>query len=453
MEGIYEFIFDEILQFWNVISDEHGISPTGRFVGSSYLQWERLSVYYNEGANETHHARAIFADTDPNTAGKLKSSPMSKIFNPDNAVFGSVGTGNNFAKGFYTEGAEIMDPLLETIRKEAECCDNIQGFKIINSLGGGTGSGTGAQLINMLSEEYPENLLMTFSTIPSPKVSEALVEPYNTILALPHIISNTQLSFFVDNDTIFDICIRNLKLKGASMVDLNHIIAHTMSGVTTCFRFPGQLNTSLRKLYVNMVPMPNMHFFVPGFAPLTSCQRVPFIKLSPAELVQQIFSSKNLLADLDLRKGKILTVSAIFRGHLSPKEIDTLMVNVRNRNVSHFAEWIPNNIKTAICDIPPKGLKMSATFIGNTTGIYQLFDKISRSFRGMFNRKAFLHWYTGEGMEEQEFLDAESALQDLMEEYKNGAKETEEISEKSEKPKTKGNNLEILLKGCQHCSA
>lgn len=374
---------------------------------------------------------------------------MSNIFSPDNVVHGSGGTGNNYAKGFYTEGAEIMDSLLETIRREAENCDNIQGFKIIHSLGGGTGSGTGAKLINNLYEEYPENLLMTFSTIPSPKVSESVVEPYNTILALPQIIANTQLSFFTDNDTLYDICVRNLKLKGASMMDLNHIIAHTMSGVTTCFRFPGQLNTSLRKLYVNMVPMPNLHFFVPGFAPLTSCQKVPYVKLSPAELVQQIFSSKNLLAEVDLRKGKILTVSAIFRGLLSPKEIDTLMVNVRNRNLSHFVEWIPNNIKTAICDIPPRGLKMSATFIGNTTGVVQLFDKCLKSFQGMLNRKAFLHWYTSEGMEEQEFLDAGVTLQDLMEEYKNADKDTIE-----EEP-TKNSKVSLVddnFKKCVHCS-
>ena len=43
-----------------------------------------------------------------------------------------------------------------------------------------------------------------------------------------------------------------------------------MSGITTCLRFPGQLNADLRKLAVNMVPFPRLHFFIPGFAPLTS---------------------------------------------------------------------------------------------------------------------------------------------------------------------------------------
>lgn len=49
---------------------------------------------------------------------------------------------------------------------------------------------------------------------------------------------------------------------------------------------------------------------------------------------------------------------------MSTKEVDEQMLNVQNKNSSYFVEWIPNNVKCSVCDIPPKGLKMSATFIG-----------------------------------------------------------------------------------------
>ena len=78
---------------------------------------------------------------------------------------------------------------------------------------------------------------------------------------------------------------------------------------------------------------------------------------------------------------------------------------------------IPNNVKTAVCDIPPRGLKMSGTFIGNSTAIQELFKRISEQFTAMFRRKAFLHWYTGEGMDEMEFTEAESNMNDLVSEY------------------------------------
>ncbi len=77
------------------------------------------------------------------------------------------------------------------------------------------------------------------------------------------------------------------------------------------------------------------------------------------------------------------------------KEVDEQLLNVQNKNSSYFVEWIPNNTKTAVCDIPPRGLKMSATFIGNSTAIQEMFKRISEQFTAMFRRKAFLHWYTG----------------------------------------------------------
>ncbi|XP_058250341.1 tubulin beta chain-like [Hemibagrus wyckioides] len=87
------------------------------------------------------------------------------------------------------------------------------------------------------------------------------------------------------------------------------------------------------------------------------------------------------------------------------------------KNSSYFVEWIPNNVKTAVCDIPSCGLKMAATFIGNSTAIQELFKRISEQFTAMFRRKTFLHWYTGEGMDEMEFTEAESNMNDLVSEY------------------------------------
>ncbi len=81
---------------------------------------------------------------------------------------------------------------------------------------------------------------------------------------------------------------------------------------------------------------------------------------------------------------------------MSTKEVDEQMLNVQNKNSSYFIEWIPNNVKSSVCDIPPKGLKMSATFIGNSTAIQEMFKRVSEQFTAMFRRKAFLHWYTGE---------------------------------------------------------
>ena len=78
----------------------------------------------------------------------VRSGPYGQIFRPDNFVFGQTGAGNNWAKGHYTEGAELIDSVLDVVRKEAESSDCLQGFQVAHSLGGGTGSGMGTLLIS-----------------------------------------------------------------------------------------------------------------------------------------------------------------------------------------------------------------------------------------------------------------------------------------------------------------
>ena len=186
--------------------------------------------------------------------------------------------------------------------------------------------------------------------------------------------------------------------------DLNHLVSLTMSGVTTCPRFAGQINADLRKLAANMVQFPPLYFFMPGFTPLTSCGSQQYRALTVPELTQQMFDAKNMMAACNPRHGRYLVVIVIFRGQMSMQEVDEQMLSVQNKNSSHFVEWIHNNMKTAVCDIPPKGLKMSSTFIGNTTAIQEFFKCISEQFAVMFRRKAFLHWYMGEGMDEMDFM-------------------------------------------------
>ena len=318
---------------------------------------------------------------------------------------GQNGAANNWAKGHYTDGADLIESVMDVIRKETEKCDCPQGFQLAHSLGGGTGSGMGTLLTSKIREEYPDRMMSTFSVLPSPKVSDSVVEPYNATLSVHQLVENTDMTFCIDNEALHNICFRTLKLKSPTYSDLNHLISLTMSGITTSLRFPGQLNADLRKLAVNMVPFPRLHFFMPGFAPLTSRESQEYRVSSVAELTQQMFDSKNMMADCDPRHGRYLTVAAMFRGNISTKEVEEQILHIQSKNSSFFVEWIPNNIKTSVCDVAPRGMKMSATFIGNNTAIQEIFKRIGEQFAAMFRRKAFLHWYTGEGMDDMEFTE------------------------------------------------
>ncbi|CCH62286.1 hypothetical protein TBLA_0G03500 [Henningerozyma blattae CBS 6284] len=403
--------------FWETICGEHGLDYNGNYHGTDDIQKARLGVYFNEASSGKYVPRSVNVDLEPGTIDTVKNSELGNLFRPDNYIFGQSSAGNVWAKGHYTEGAELVDSVMDVIRREAEGCDSLQGFQITHSLGGGTGSGMGTLLISKIREEYPDRMMATFSVVPSPKTSDTVVEPYNATLSVHQLVEYSDETFCIDNEALYDICQRTLKLQQPSYNDLNNLVSSVMSGVTTSLRYPGQLNSDLRKLAVNLVPFPRLHFFMVGYAPLTAMGSQSFRSLTVPELTQQMFDPKNMMAASDPRKGRYLTVAAFFRGKVSVKEVEDEMLKVQTRNSSYFVEWIPNNVQTSVCSVPPKGLDMSATFIGNSTSIQELFRRVGSQFSVMFKRKAFLHWYTTEGMDEMEFTEAEANMNDLVSEY------------------------------------
>ena len=139
------------------MTKEHGISTVGTYEGDNPLQLERINVYFNEGQGGRYVPRAVITDLEPGTMDAIRSSAIGKLFRPDNFVFGQSGAGNNWAKGHYTEGAELIDSVLDVVRKETENCDCLQGFQMTHSLGGGTGSGMGTLLLAKLRDTSAES--------------------------------------------------------------------------------------------------------------------------------------------------------------------------------------------------------------------------------------------------------------------------------------------------------
>ncbi|XP_070758123.1 tubulin beta-1 chain isoform X7 [Enoplosus armatus] len=203
-------------KFWEVISEEHGLNATGLYEGDSNLQLERVNVYFNEAHGGKYVPRGLLVDLEPGTMDSVRGSRIGALFRPDNFIHGNSGAGNNWAKGHYTEGAELVEQVVDRVRNE---------------------------------------------------------------------------------------------------------------------------------------------------------------------------------------------------------KVDEQMLAMQQKNSNYFVDWIPHNVKVAVCDIPPRGLKMASTFIGNNTAIQEIFRRVGEQFSLMFRRKAFLHWYTGEGMDEMEFTEAESNLNDLVSEY------------------------------------
>merc|ERR1719182_622377 len=134
-----------------------------------------------------------------------------------------------------------------------EQADSPQGFQIFHSLGGGTGSGMGTLLLLKIRDGYPDRITTTYSVFPSPKVSDTVVEPYNAVLSSHQLLENSDETFIIDNEALYNISHNVLKQNAPTYADLNGLVSCVMSGVTASLRFPGKLNGDLRKLGVNLV--------------------------------------------------------------------------------------------------------------------------------------------------------------------------------------------------------
>jgi len=132
---------------------------------------------------------------------------LGGLFRPDTFVTSEPGAGNNWAKGYYTEGAELADSILDIVRRQAESCDALQGFQFLHSLGGGTGAGLGTLMMGKLREEYPDRMMATFSILPAPAVSETVVEPYNATLSIHQLLEASDLTICLDNE-LYTISVR-----------------------------------------------------------------------------------------------------------------------------------------------------------------------------------------------------------------------------------------------------
>jgi len=418
------------LAFWNAVKTEHCLNNEGIFNEAEAVdkdgdgtldELENIDVYFRQNQSDRRTAkwipRACVVDLEPGTVDVIKNSSLGNMFSPANLIFGANGAGNNWAKGHYTEGAELIERVLDVIRIENEQCDAPQGFQLLHSLGGGTGSGMGTLLLLKIRDGYPDKITCSYSVYPSPKVSDTVVEPYNAVLSSHQLLENSDETFIIDNEALYNISYNVLKQQTPTYDQLNGLIAQATCGITSSLRFPGQLNGDLRKLGVNLVPFPRLHFFLVSQAPLLASDASHKTTIKVQELRDQSYSARNFYSNVKADDGKYLASSFVFRGPVSSKDVDEKIAELQSKNGDDFVEWIPSNVKTSIVITPPKNSAMSATFVANTTALKGIFQRLATQFGAMYRRKAFLHWYKGEGMDEMEFQEADKNVRDLITEY------------------------------------
>ncbi|KAI9348298.1 Tubulin/FtsZ family, GTPase domain-containing protein [Zopfochytrium polystomum] len=230
-------------------------------------------------------------DMEPNVLSQIERSPLGSLFDTHQSMHPtSSGSGNNFSVGYHVYGSEYLSVVIESIRREVEACDALQTFFMLHSLGGGTGSGFGARLVESLEEIYPEAYRFSTVLCPSTRGAEDVVtSPYNAILSLHKLISAADCILPIANDALLDTISKaalqskgfsHSRLPSSSLISnpgctqfsafnsMNNIVANLLANVTASMRFEGTMNIDIGDVVTNLVPFPACRFIVGGMSPI-----------------------------------------------------------------------------------------------------------------------------------------------------------------------------------------
>jgi len=289
-------------------------------------------------------------------------------------------------------------------------------------------------LISKVREEYPDRIMETFSIIPSPKVSDTVVEPYNATLSVHQLVENSDEVMVIDNEALYDVCRRSLDIERPTYTNLNRLVAQVVSSLTASLRFDGALNVDLSEFQTNLTPYPRIHFMLTSYAPIISAEKAYHEQLSVQEITNAVFEPSNMMTKCDPRHGKFMSCCMMYRGDVVPKDVNSSVATIKTKRTVQFVDWCPTGFKCGINYQPPTvvpggdlaRVQRAVCMVSNTTAIAEALSRIDHKFDLMYAKRAFVHWYVGEGMEEGEFSEAREDLAALEKDYEEVGAETAE---------------------------
>lgn len=392
-------------------------------------------------------ARAVLVDMEP----KVINHMLSKAAQSGQWKYGQhayfcqkQGSGNNWAYGYSVHGPKHKESIMNLIQKEVEKCDSLSGFFIIMSMAGGTGSGLGAFLTQQLQDHYSNALKMNQIIWPY-GTGEVIVQNYNSILTLSHLYRSSDALLVHENDAVHKICAKLMNIKQISFRDINQVLAHqlgsvfqpTYSGEGSCH----YRRNPLGDLMENLVPHPEFKMLGVRNIPQMSENSLPYSTFTWAGLLKHL--RQMLISHAKMEEGIDWQVQPPLPG-LPPlgkmsltreQRFNTSLANLvilRGKDVQSadlegfkdpalytswlgpaeaFSAWKTQRAFT--------GYERSAALVSNSQFLLKPLDRIVGKAWDMFASKAYIHQYTKFGIEEEDFLDSFTLLEQVVASYRN----------------------------------
>ncbi|XP_061713856.1 tubulin alpha chain-like [Cydia pomonella] len=410
---------------WELYCLEHGIRPDGMMAYPDNNDQGFNAFFSGTGAGKVV-PRVVMIDLEPTPIDEIRTGAYRELFHPTSLITGKEDAASNFARGYFGVGREMIDLALNRIRLVAEDCQHLQGFIIFRSFGGGTGSGFTALLLEGLVKDYGKLSKIEFAIYPSPKISPIIVEPYNAVLTTHACMNTEDVCFIFDNEALYDILARNLDVPRPTYTNLNRLIAQVVSCMTASMRFEGSLNVELVEFRTNLIPYPRIHYPLVTFAPFVPASRAYHETMSTSQLMMACFEPANQMVKCDPRNGKYMACCLLFRGDVNPNDINSSINQIKSMKNIRFVSWSPTGFKIGLNYQPPltvpggdlAALQRAVVMVSNSSAIKVAWERITKKFSLMYAKRAFVHHYVGEGLEEGEFKNALQNVKALSNDYR-----------------------------------
>ncbi|WAR17947.1 TBE-like protein [Mya arenaria] len=410
-------------RFWDLALREHAaVNKHGTYDESLSSFFRNVDDRYEDadipleqgrGKIKSLKARAVLVDMEEGVVSEMMKGPLREVFDFKQLLTDVSGAGNNWAVGHKMYGSQYREQLSDIIRRAAEFCDCLQCFFILHSMGGGTGSGVGTFILNLLEDE--------FVTAVYPSIDDDVItSPYNSVLAMRELTEKADCVLPIENQALVGLVNKiNQALpptktgkrmytsvggdvKRGSAISaaeggvvgqanekpfdtMNNIVANLLLNMTSSARFEGSLNVDLNEITMNLVPFPRLHYLVSSQSPLFTLSDVNLPPRRLDQMFSDAFSRDYQLLRTDPKHSLYLACALMVRGN----------VEVSDVRQSH-----------------------SLLTLANNTCIHNNFTELKDRFVKLYKRKAHVHHYTTvDGMEMSDFSESLESINSIIQEY------------------------------------
>jgi tubulin gamma len=421
-------------QFWQQLCQEHGISRDGNLEDFATEGGDRKDVFFYQSDDTRYIPRAILIDLEPRVINSIQSGPYKNIYNPENFFIGEngMGAGNNWGAG-YAAGDRIQEEIFDMIDREADGSDSLEGFMLLHSIAGGTGSGLGSYILERMNDRFPKKIIQTYSVFPDTAIGDVVVNPYNSLLTLRRLTQNADSVVVLDNGALSRIAADRLHVQEPSFQQTNQLVSTVMSASTTTLRYPGYMHNDLVGIIASLIPTPRCHFLMTSYTPFTGDnleQAKTVRKTTVLDVMRRLLQPKNRMVSITPSKASCyISILNIIQGEADPTDVHKSLLRIRERRLATFIPWGPASIQVALSKKSPylqNTHRVSGLMLANHTSVATLFRRIVVQYGKMRQRNAYLEQYKKEAPFSDglgEFDEAKEVVQGLIGEYEAAERE------------------------------